>query len=176
VTVTTTGPDAPATYTVYVDNGPSTYYAQNVPSNGTVSFALALGTYSVGIGARGNCTVASPTSVSVTVAAGAPTKIAFSVTCVALGAIQVTTVTTGTNAPGSYPVRISGNNYNLNQFLLSNGTVSFHLPAGSYSVRLTVPPTCAVNIPHPPPFPSNPQHVTVAPGATASVGFTLTCR
>ena len=133
VTVATTGPDAPATYTVDVDpTHPSRPIARIVPANGTVSFAVASGDHTVFLGVTRNCTVTSSNSVSVTVAAGAPTDVAFSVTCEPLGTIQVTVATTGTDAPATYLVRATevGTTPPIPPSVPSNGTISFHMVPG----------------------------------------------
>jgi hypothetical protein len=168
VTVATTGADVPATYQVGVWD-PGSYWYTDVPSNGAVSFALALGTHSVSLGASRNCTVTSPNPVSVTVAAGAPTEIAFSVTCVANGTIRVTVATTGTDAPGTYRIQASEiwHYYRYGASIPSNGTVSLSVAPGDYSVQLWVPLNCSVN--------AFSRSATVVSGATTSIAFSVTC-
>jgi hypothetical protein len=99
VTVATTGPDAPATDRVVVDPGSSGSSTTDVPANGTVSFGLAPGAHTVSLTVAPNCTLTSPNPVTLTVASGAITDIAFSVACVANGILRVTAVTTGPDAP-----------------------------------------------------------------------------
>ena len=168
VTVATTGPDAPAAYPVYV--GPDfPVYLGAVPSNGMVSFAVRPGGYTVNLGVAENCSVTSSNGESVTVAAGAATQIAFSVTCVARGTIKVTIATTGTDAPPTYMVTVSEIGFEVphRAFVHSNGTVSFKVAPGSHTVVLYVPRDCAVS--------GNTRHVTVAPGATAKIAFSVNC-
>ena len=87
--------------------------------------------------------------MSVTVASGATTQVAFNVTCVAKAILQIAVVTTGTGAPEEYGVRfirILG----IDAFwrpvgsIPANGTVSFAVSPGSYGVNLTVPLNCTV--------------------------------
>jgi hypothetical protein len=171
VTMATTGPDAPATFPVGVDpGGPSGYwYSADVPSNGTVSIAVAPGTHRVFmILALRNCRL-SANGVSVTVVAGATTDVAFSVTCVALGTINVTVVTTGASVPVSYGVSADEpfSYYHYGAPIPSNGSTSLRVAAGYYTVRLHVPSNCTV---HP-----DPGGVGVASGATVAIAFQVTC-
>ena len=85
VTASTAGADIPSTYTVYADPGTSGSSTAVVPSNGTVSLGLAPGAHLLSLGVAPNCTVTSPNPMSVTVASGATTDVAFKVTCVANG-------------------------------------------------------------------------------------------
>ncbi len=176
VTVVSSGSNIPATYTVFADlpNDPTAYHAA-VPANGTVSFTVASGDHTVFLSVARNCTVTSSNSVPVTVAAGAPTDVAFRVTCGPLGTIQVTVATTGTNAPATYRVEaVDVWYYNRNGGSVpSNGTISLSVLPGTYSVKLTVPFTCRVS--GAPPQGRNPQSVGVESGATASVSFGVTC-
>ncbi len=176
VTVATTGPDAPATYWVS-DVGPdfTAYFIGAVPSNGTVSFALRPGGYTVNLGVAENCSVTSSNGESVTVAAGAATEIAFRVTCTPLGTIRVRVATTGTNAPPTYyMVTTSEIGFEVphrdRAFVPSNGTVSFKVVPGSHTVVLLfVPSNCAVTSP-------NNVPVTIASGATIHLGFSVACH
>ena len=172
VKVATTGRDVPAAYTVFVDPDPP--YSAIVPANGTASFAVASGFHTVSLQVARNCTVTSSNSVPVTVAAGAPTGVAFSVTCVAPGTIQVTVATTGTNAPATYLVKATEVWYynGHTEEVPSNGTISFHMVPGSYAVKLTVPLNCTVTSPG---GGGLPVTVTVTSGATIHVAFSVTC-
>jgi len=171
VTMATTGPDAPAAFPVGVDlGGPSGYwYTGSVPSNGTVSIAVAPGTHRVFItAALRNCRL-SANGVSVSVVAGATSDVAFNVTCVALGTINVTVVTTGASVPVSYGVSADEpfSYYHYGAPIPSNGSTSLKVAAGYYTVRLHVPSNCTVH----------PDHggVGVASGATVGIAFQVTC-
>jgi hypothetical protein len=173
VTVATTGPNAPAAYSVQVGPGSSgSGINVSVPSNGSVSFALALGTHSATLPVPPNCTVSGPNPVSVTVAAGAPAEIAFSVTCVATptGTLHITVATTGTNGLAAYSVRAvklppAPYSYTAST---QHGTVSFAVAPGRYLVVLDVPMNCTWE-----PYSPN---VTVVSGGTTSIGFTVACQ
>jgi len=171
VTVATTGPDAPASYTVFVD--PSSFGAStaDVPADGTASFAVASGDHTVYLQVARNCTVTSSNSVAVTVTAGAPTDVAFSVTCGPLGTIQVTVATTGINAPATFVVQARDVWYydRHTAFVPSNGTMSFPVLPGSYAVTLLVPRNCTVASP-------NNVSVTLTSGATTHLAFTVACQ
>ena len=166
VTASTTGANVPATYTVDADPGTSGSSTADVLANGTVSFDLAPGAHTVSLTVTRNCTVTSPNNVPVTVAAGATTDIAFSVTCEPppTGTIQVTVTTTGTDAPATYQVRATGVYDTPGSFsasIPSNGAASLAVGGGLYLVKLVVPPNCTV---------TSPNNV-----AGTNVAFTVTC-
>jgi hypothetical protein len=84
VTVSTTGPNAPATYLVGVDYGGFYQYNQEatVPTDGSVSFSVLAGNHYVALDAVPlNCVVTSPNNVTINVPPGATTDLAFAVTC-----------------------------------------------------------------------------------------------
>jgi len=173
VTVATTGPNAPAAYSLHVGPGFSGFgFNVGVPSNGAVSFALALGTHSATLPVPPNCTVTGPNPVSVTVAAGAPAEIAFSVTCVATptGTLHITVTPTGTSGLAAYSVRAvrlppSPYSYTAST---QHGTVSFGVAPGRYLVVLDLPMNCTWE-PHS-------SSVTVVSGGTTSIHFTVACQ
>jgi hypothetical protein len=170
VTVATTGPDAPASDTVVVDPGSSWYDTAVVPANGTISFPLDSGDHTVGLAVAPNCTVISPNFVTVTVAAGVTTDVAFSVTCVANGTLRVTVATTGSNAPAAYSVFVDPSASPPPYYggVPANGTVSFAVASGNHTVFLQVARNCTVTS-------SNNVGVTVAAGAPTDVAFSVTC-
>jgi hypothetical protein len=169
--VATTGPNTPTSYTVHLNGSlPS---ASSVPSNGSVSFALALGTYAMTLVVPPNCTVTGPNPVSVTVATGAPTEIAFTVTCVATptGTLHITVTPTGTNWPAAYGVRavlIPPGDYYSYTASTQNGAVSFAVAGGRYVVVLDVPINCTWE-----PYGPN---VNVVSGGTTSIDFIVACQ
>jgi hypothetical protein len=89
VTASTTGPNAPATFTVGVDLGhlfsefPMPSYSAIISSNGTVSQILPFGPrqHIVNLLVPLNCTVTSPNNVSVFLTRGAITHLRFTVAC-----------------------------------------------------------------------------------------------
>jgi len=171
VTVATTGPDAPASDTVVVDPGSSWYDTAVVPANGTISFPLDSGDHTVGLAVAPNCTVISPNFVTVTVAAGVTTDVAFSVTCVANGTLRVTVATTGSNAPAAYSATFVDPSASPPPYyggVPANGTVSFAVASGNHTVFLQVARNCTVTS-------SNNVGVTVAAGAPTDVAFSVTC-
>jgi hypothetical protein len=170
VTVSTAGPDAPATYTVAALST-SWYSREVVPTNDTVSLALAPGVQEVSLTVPPNCRVTSPHPLSVTVASGGTTDIVFAVTCVANGTLRVTASTTGPNAPATYTVGVDQDYTGFGSLAVisSNGTVSKKLPPGSHIVELLVPLNCTVASP-------NNVAVSLTSGATTDLGFTVVCQ
>ncbi|MEZ4411965.1 MAG: hypothetical protein R2910_03140 [Gemmatimonadales bacterium] len=88
VTVVTTGINAPAAYLVGVDPDYYYYYyssyrySANIPSNGTVSIGLPVGSHFVTLDQVPlNCVVTSPNNVLVNVALGVTTDLAYTVSC-----------------------------------------------------------------------------------------------
>jgi len=169
VTVATSGPVARTPYMVDADPGTSGSSTVDVPANGTVLFNLAPGAHTVSLTVARICTVTSSNPVTVTVASGATTDIAFSVTCVAHGTVQVTLATTGPNAPATFHVAVIGAFDNYNRYSASvprNGAVSLDVYPGLYDVRLTVPVNCTV---------AGPGGVSVVLGTTIKIAFSVTC-
>ncbi len=87
-TVTTTGPNPPATYLVGVDLYHDYYYGwyylytAAIPSTGEVQISLPPGPHTVVLDqVPANCTVTSPNNVPVSLTFGATTDVAFAVTC-----------------------------------------------------------------------------------------------
>ena len=84
VTVTTTGPNAPASYLVGVD--PDYYYGYSysatIAPNGGASTKLPPGSHTVTLDqVPANCTVTSQNNVTVNMILGVTTPLAFAVTC-----------------------------------------------------------------------------------------------
>ena len=169
VAVTTTGADQdPNGYTVVL-NGNS---VGTIPVNGTRTIvALLPGDYQVGLqGVAGNCTVGAPNPRTVTVASGATTPVAFAVTCIALGAIQITAATTGVDLdPNGYNVLADGPGGGSGT-VAANGTITFSgLPPGEYQMTVNgVTVNCDL-------AGQNPRPVTVTSGATTPVTLDVAC-
>jgi hypothetical protein len=177
VTVATTGTDVPLNFSFDVE-GSFPLYSGSVFTNGTAMVAAAPGTYGVALQVSTNCQVTNSNLVSAAVAVGAVTDVAFSVTCAAVppvppGTIQVTVVTTGTDAPAGYTIHTTDTwDYTwYNTSIPSNGTASLLVPPGSYWVSLRqVPLNCTLQGNG-----GNPIW-TVASGATTSITFSVTCE
>jgi WD40 repeat protein len=169
VAVTTTGADQdPDGYTV-VFNGNS---VGTISVNGTRTVvALLPGDYQVGLqGAAGNCTVGAPNPRTVTVASGATTPVSFAVTCIALGAIQVTATTTGVDLdPNGYDVLADGLG-GASGTVAANGAITLSgLPPGEYQMTVNgVSANCDL-------AGQNPRPVTVTSGATTPVTLNVAC-
>jgi trimeric autotransporter adhesin len=142
-----------------------------VSANGGFSFTTPLTTgtaYSVTV-------FTQPTNPAQTcvVTEGSGTVATANVTTVAivcsLGAVRVTASTAGANAPATYTVDADpGSSGSSTAVVPVNGTVSFDLPPGAHTVRLTVAANCTVASP-------NPVTATVASGATTDIAFAVTC-
>jgi hypothetical protein len=170
ITTTTTGSDQDANgYAFAVDGGAN----QPIGTNTAASLDnISVGSHTVVLSnVAPNCTVADGASRDVNVSPGGTTTVAFSVTCTALpptvGSIHVTTTTDGEDQdPDGYAVKLdggAGQPIDLDgQLLLSNVSL------GSHTVELTgVAGNCTVD--------DASKDVTVSAGATAEVGFSITC-
>jgi len=79
VTTTTTGSNLPAGYTVTLENGQSGTIGIN---DSVTATGIAAGDHTVTLGGvPGNCTVASPNPLAVTVPAGATAQASFTISC-----------------------------------------------------------------------------------------------
>ena len=111
-----------------------------------------------------NCTVTSPNNV-------AGTNVAFTVTCVSAGTLNVIVATTGPNAPTTYTLGVYpywGTSL-YSAPMATNGTATLILPPGSQTALLVVPPNCTVTSP-------NNVSVNVHGGATSNLRFTAACQ
>ena len=166
VTVSTTGDDAPAGYTVVL--GGST--TRSVDANGSVTFSsVSSGAHQVELtDVPANCTVTSANPATVTVNAGGSTPVAMTVACSALvGAIEVTVSTTGEDIPGGYTLVLDGGK---TQGVDANGSVTFtSVAVGSHEVELTdLPANCSVTG-------ANPSSIEVAFGAQTTAAMEVQC-
>ena len=82
------------------------------------------------------------------------------------GAIHVTVSTTGTDAPATYNVSVTGRSAVVNAAI--GGTTIVGLPPGTQNVRVDVPRNCEV-------AGDNPRPITVSIGDTAAVSFSVSC-
>ncbi len=169
VAVTSTGADLdPSGYAVVVRGN----VAGTIAVNGTLTIGSLLpGDYEVGIqGVAGNCTVGGPNPRTVTVTSGATTAAAFAVTCVALGAVQVTAATTGVDLdPNGYIVYLNGPGGASGSVATTGTTAFFGLLPGEYQMTVSgVTLNCDL-------AGQNPRPVTVPSGATVPVTLNVAC-
>jgi Tol biopolymer transport system component len=159
-------PDADG-YAVQVGTGA----AQAINASGTVTSAeIDPGTYTVQLtGIAANCTVAGDNPRNVTVTAGETTTVAFTITCAATtGSLSISQSTSGWPAdPDGYRLTLDGVDQGpvaVNESITIEG-----LPVGEHAVSLSgVAGNCRV-------VGDNPQTVTVPPGGSLTVSFTVTC-
>ena len=184
VTAATSGVELdPDGYVVRVDSGPP----QALGINGTARFGgLNGGAHSVTLsGAAGNCTIDGENPRTVPVTVGGATRdtarTTFVVTCVAsTGTLKITTTTTGAEIdPNGYVVvgdeycYYSYGNYCYYSFsepVPSTGAVTIAaLSTGQHTVQLNdVAPNCVV-------AGQNYQTVSIPPGDTLELAYTVTC-
>jgi hypothetical protein len=134
---------------------------------------LTPGSHVVGLsGVAANCQVSEDNPRTVTIVAGAGTTVAFSVTCAEpppeAGTLRITTVTTGPDQdPDGYTFAIDGGS--SQPIGVNSVTTLASVAAGGHRVRLRgVAINCALEG-------TNPRAVTVASGATAELGFAVSC-
>ncbi|MEA2713199.1 MAG: hypothetical protein QOK27_1160, partial [Gemmatimonadales bacterium] len=142
-------------------------------SGGAALGGLTPGDHLVGLGGiAGNCQVQGDNPRTVTVAAGAPASVAFTVICAAppanAGTLRITTTTTGPSPDADgYAFAVDGG---TGQPIGVNVMVTLpNVTAGAHTVRLSgIAGNCSVGG-------TNPRSVSVPAGATASVAFTVAC-
>jgi hypothetical protein len=170
ITTSTTGQDQDANgYTFTVDGGQS----QPIGLNGATSLdQTAAGSHIVALSdVAGNCSVADGATKTATVTSGATTTLAFSITCApippSVGAIRVTTTTTGDDRDDGYTLTLDGGG---NQAIGANGAATLsNLVPGQHSVALSdVAANCAVSG-------EASRTVTVSAGGTINVDFSVAC-
>jgi hypothetical protein len=171
VTIATTGVGLPAGYRVTVAG----FGWQNAPVNGSVAFySIPPGEYSVELqDIAPNCTLSGATARAVTVSEGATVELGFAVSCssTTVGAIRVTTRTTGDDIdPNGYSVNDPTDPYAYPILLPVNGSVLIDnvLPGDARLSIWDVASNCAVVGP-------SDQAVPVNAGATSEVTWDVTC-
>jgi hypothetical protein len=163
VATTTTGENLDDGYQFAIDGGSP----QPVAANGDQTVAdVAAGSHTVVLsGIAGNCTV-DDASQNATVTSGATATVAFNITCgTTTGSIRVATTTTGESLDDGYQFAIDGGSP---QSIVANGdqTVGGFAP-GSHAVVLSgIAGNCSGDAS---------KNVTVAPGETSDVNFSITC-
>jgi hypothetical protein len=143
--------------------------AQEIGSNATISRPdLEPGSHVVQLtGLPDGCTVSSDNPQAISVEAGATTAVDFAVTCVPpVGTIQVETATSGP-APASYDLVVDADP--LGAIGATETRALDSIASGVHSVGLSaVPANCQL-------AGDNPRSMTLQTGATATVGFAITC-
>ena len=167
VSTSTTGsePD-PDGYTLQVDAD----QPQAIGASATLQVQnLTPGTHNVLLsGMAANCSVSGDNPQTVTIAVGEKTSVAFALVCGATtGALQVTAQTSGPSPDDGYSISLDGTDQGP---IGANASVTLgNLAPGSHVVGLSdVSSNCSIDG-------GNLQAVTVIPGETASLTFTITC-
>jgi len=163
------GTPDPNGYTVTVNGG----QLRNIGINGSTTYTLAAGPYTVDLGdIATNCTVSGGTSRPVTVTAGQPTSVPFTVDCPTppppTGTLTVSASTTpgGTPDPNGYSVTVNGGQL---RNIGINGSTTYTLAAGPYTVDLgDIATNCTVSG-------GTSRTVTVTAGQPTPVPFTVDC-
>ena len=169
ITTATSGVETDADgYSVQIGTG----VVQAIGATATLTLAeFDPGTYTVVLtGMAANCTVAGDNPRTFSVTTGETTTVAFLITCSATtGSLSIVPATSGwPSDPDGYTITIDGVDRGP---VGVNGSVTIDaLSTGEHSVSLSgVADNCRV-------MGTNPRTVTVAPGASLSVSFTVTCN
>jgi len=171
VTSSTTGTDIDNNgYQLSLDG--DYYYSTRIGLNDMVTLAVTAGTHTIDLeDVAQNCTVSGSASRSVTVAVGDTVPIAFAISCIPLGVVQVTMPTSGTDPDhDGYGIRLDGSGYGAS-FNLTPGltlTVTGLLP-NTYTLTVSgVALNCDAATP-------NPHIVSVSSGVTTAVSIPVSC-
>ncbi|MGE5801848.1 MAG: hypothetical protein ACM358_06295, partial [Gemmatimonadota bacterium] len=172
IAVTTTGADPDTSGYAFSVNGPT--FANGVlATNDTTSVpGLLAGNYHVSLtGVADNCSVAGGATHAIAVPWADTTEVAFTVSCVALGSLEVTVATTGTGLDADgYRIVTSGPGGSVSRTVAINGTVTIGgLAPGNYQLSLEgIAFNCSVGG-------LNPRTVSVPSGTTATSTFDVAC-
>lgn len=167
--VATSGPSAPASYSVRVDD----LADRTVPANGSVLVGnLSPGEHQVALNnVPASCSVDGDNPRDVSVTSGTETATRFDVTCVpTTGGISVELITTGEGSdPTGYTIVLDGG-ARSEAAESANGVVQVNdVPPGTYSVELReVAANCEVQAP-------TVHEVAVVVGETAEISFVVEC-
>jgi hypothetical protein len=116
-----------------------------------------------------NCRVDGDNPQEVSVVAGLTTNVHFDVTCTELpklGAIEVTTTSTGKDVPSAYTLAVAGSTASIG----TDTTVVVTVQTGSTEVGLVdVAPNCSV-------FGPNPRTIEVVENGTTATAFQISCK
>jgi hypothetical protein len=175
VTTATTGTDFDPNGYSFIVAGAGYQRTWWVSANGSATLdAVPVGDYSVtliNLGSRCAVTGANPQTVTIT--AGAPSEIAFAVSCSSAvnGSVRLTTVTTGEDFDSNgYWVQVPWDPWGEAAAAPANGSILFPaVPAGQVGFALyDVASNCAV-------VGGERKTVTVAAGDTSDLTFAVTC-
>jgi dipeptidyl aminopeptidase/acylaminoacyl peptidase len=173
VTVTMTGPDQPAGYSILVAGRSASPSAQGITSIA----GLLPGDYPIRVVVQANCRVDGDNPRTVTVAAGRTTTVQVAVTCsAATGALRFTVATSGVDLDrDGYAIRIegftvAGQRYVQTAAVGVNETVSIgSVPTGPETVTLRgLATNCDV-------VGTNPLKITLEAAETKPVAFGVDC-
>jgi len=168
ITATTGADHDPDGYRMGVDCYYDCYYYYHLeqmnPNDTVVVAGVPTGPHTFQLdGVAPNCTVSEANPRTIHVTGGATTDVVFTVGCTAFGSLQVTTVTTGLDVDAN-GYQVAGRNIGVNETVTIPGLLS-----GSQSVLLSgVSQNCDVTS-------ANPQTITIPPGGTAQVSFSVAC-
>jgi hypothetical protein len=169
ISAATGGADPDPAYLVRLDATPD----RPISKNGTLLVThLEPGSHTVLLtDIAPNCATSGPNPMTVTVAIGDTTDVAFPVTCLPNPLLRVTVSTTGSDIPAGYFFYVDwdGGYYGPAdyKYLNANGTDSLVVTPGVHSVALAyVPSNCTVN---------GPTSVTLVAGTTTDIAFTVEC-
>ena len=149
----------------YYDCSYYRYYAEQMSVNDTVVVpGVPTGSHTFQLdGVAANCTVSGENPRTIHVTGGVTTDVLFTVSCTALGSLEVTTVTTGLDLDVN-GYQVAGRAIGVNETVTIPGLLS-----GSRSVLLSdIALNCDVTN-------ANPQTVMIPPGGTAQVSFSVAC-
>lgn len=121
-----------------------------------------------------NCTVDGPNPQTVTVVFGEITTATFAIRCVALGAVQITTTSSGSPVdPDGYIVRAEGiGSSDKSVFLPAAGAATLRLAAGRYTLSLLgVAGNCSASVPEH----ATTSEITVIAGTAMAISFAVKC-
>jgi probable HAF family extracellular repeat protein len=168
ISTATRGPEPDTDgYTVQIDAEPG----RPIGAAGSLqSTDLSPGEHTVELGGLApNCSVAGDNPRTISIAADGTATVSFEVTCSATtGGLQVASSTTGPSPdPDGYSVTVDG--ADRGALGASGGITLEALAPGTHEVGLSgIAGNCRVEG-------SNPQIVTITPGESAPVAFTVTC-
>jgi hypothetical protein len=147
----------------------------SVPINGSLRVGyMPPGTYSVLlVPGGGNCSIAAPNPVELTIGAGENPEVAFSVTCLAIGEIEISTVTSGWDAVATYAVFVDGVGPR-SPGISRNGSLTIQTGTGDHVIALSgLPTNCTASG-------GTSRNVSVSAGGltrdTAKVAFDIHCE
>jgi len=167
VTLTSSGPDAPARFPIYGSDGSyygAGFYDEAPP--GQHDYLLPAGQYTVSLTLPINCVASGGAERVVAVTKDSVTSVAFAVTCTAVAYIEVSATFSGDSPAGQPWVECAAQRCTGSP--LSQPPVVLQAIPGPVSVQLSLPANCQASG-------ANPVAVTAVAGATVPVAFQVTC-